>query len=69
MSQNSEPVYDQPNNTQGGKPTGKQPVFDDKAYEIHTQASKAAVAQIRMDSCIESKPHFVTSTGKEEILL
>ena len=63
--QNSEPVYHQPNNTQGGKPTGKQPVFDDQAYEIHAQASKrpGAVAQIRM----ESKPYFVTSTVKEEI--
>lgn len=45
--QNSEPVNHQPNNTQGGKFTGKQPVFDDEAHEIHAQASKSpgAVAQ------------------------
>ena len=67
VSQNSEPVYHQPNNTQGGKPTGKQSVFDHEAYEIHAQASKGAVARIRMDSCIESKSHFITSTVKEEI--
>ncbi len=33
--QNYEPVYNQPNKTQTGKPTGKQPVFDDEACAVY----------------------------------